>query len=70
VAEKLQSQSMAFDFIEGKDLPLIVEVSYGYVATAVKACNGHWDKNLNWHEGAMWPQDAILEDIMTKTNKR
>jgi len=65
VAEKLHSQSMAFDFVEGKDsTPLIVEVSYCYVAAAVNACGGHWDNDLNWHEGAMWPQDAIISDII------
>jgi len=65
VAGKLQSQSMAFDFIEGKDsTPLIVEVSYCYVAGAVKNCSGHWDRSLTWHEGEMWPQDAILSDLM------
>jgi glutathione synthase/RimK-type ligase-like ATP-grasp enzyme len=65
VAEKLQSQSMAFDFIEDENSnPLIVEVSYCYLASAVQACNGHWDKNLNRHEGAMWPQDAIMEDML------
>lgn len=70
VAEKLQSQSMAFDFIEDENSnPLIVEVSYCYLASAVKACNGHWDKDLNRHEGAMWPQDAILSDILQKVKK-
>jgi glutathione synthase/RimK-type ligase-like ATP-grasp enzyme len=70
VAEKLQSQSMAFDFVEDENSnPLIVEVSYCYLASAIKACNGHWDKDLNRHEGAMWPQDAIIEDVIAKTNK-
>jgi len=65
VAGKLRSQSMAFDFISDQDsTPLIVEVSYGYVPGAVNACSGHWDKDLNWHEGQMWPQDAIIEDII------
>jgi len=70
VAEKLQSQSMAFDFIEDKNSnSLIVEVSYCYLASAVKACNGYWDKDLNRHEGAIWPQDAILSDILQKEKK-
>jgi glutathione synthase/RimK-type ligase-like ATP-grasp enzyme len=67
VAGKLKSQSMAFDFVEDENSnPLIVEVSYCYLASAVKACNGHWDKDLNWHQGAMWPEDAILEDIISE----
>jgi glutathione synthase/RimK-type ligase-like ATP-grasp enzyme len=71
VAGKLKSQSMAFDFIEDENSnPLIIEVSYCYLASAVKACNGYWDKDLKWHEGAMWPEDAIIEDVIAKTNKR
>ncbi len=65
VAQKLQLQSIAFDFIEGQDSkPLIIEVSYCYVPSAVKDCSGYWDMNLQWHEGAIWPQDAIIEDIL------
>lgn len=68
---KLKSQSMAFDFVENESSnPLITEVSYCYLSSAIKACNGHWDKNLQWHEGAMWPEDAIIEDILAKVNKR
>ena len=67
VAQKLKAQSIAFDFLADKDsIPLIVEVSYCYVADAVKVCKGHWDKNMKWHEGKMWPQDAILWDILTQ----
>ncbi len=66
VAEKLKAQSVAFDFLEDEDsTPLIVEVSYCYLASAVRNCRGHWDKNLNWHKVKMWPQDAILEDIIS-----
>lgn len=65
VTQKLHSQSMAFDFVETADsTPLIVEVSYGYVPAAVHACNGYWDKELQWHAGAMWPQDAIIADVI------
>ncbi len=69
-AEKLQTQSMAFDFVESvNSTPLIVEVSYCYDANAVKACSGYWDKELNWHERSMWPQDAILEDILQQITR-
>ena len=65
VTGRLKMQNMAFDFVMAHDLtPKIVEVSYSYVPDAVYACPGHWDKDLNWHEGQVWPQDAILEDIM------
>jgi glutathione synthase/RimK-type ligase-like ATP-grasp enzyme len=65
VTRKVGSQSMAFDFVSGKDeQPLILEVSYNYNAQAVYTCPGHWDAKLNWHQGHIWPQDAILIDLL------
>ncbi len=64
-ARRIRSQSLAFDFVkERNDSPGIVEISYCYDAGAVHTCPGHWNHNLNWHEGNMWPQDAILEDLI------
>ncbi|HEU4400588.1 MAG TPA: hypothetical protein VFT43_00650 [Candidatus Polarisedimenticolia bacterium] len=65
VARKIGSQSLAFDFVllEGRT-PLIVEVSYCYDPKAVYNCAGHWDRRLSWHEGHVWPQDAILADLL------
>ena len=65
VTRKVGSQSMAFDFVVAENKqPMIIEVSYGYNANAIHSCQGHWDSNLNWQEGAMWPQDAILIDLL------
>lgn len=65
VAHKLGSQSMAFDFaLTESALPVILEVSYCFNAQAVYMCSGHWDDQLNWHEGHIWPQDAILLDLL------
>jgi glutathione synthase/RimK-type ligase-like ATP-grasp enzyme len=70
-ARKIGSQSMAFDFIfaPGGE-PKIVEVSYAYLDTAVHNCEGHWDPELNWCEGRMWPQDAIFDDVVASLEKR
>lgn len=52
VNEKNQSQSIAYDFVFDKDNnPLIVEISYGYTASAYDKCEGYWDKDLNWYKG-------------------
>lgn len=65
VTRKIGSQSVAFDFVLAKNKqPKIIEISYCYNANAVYSCPGHWDSKLNWHEGAMWPQDAILIDLL------
>ncbi len=65
VAQKLDSQSLAFDFVfDDQGAQRIVEISYTYVASAVQGCAGYWDENLNWQEGRYWPQDLILQDLL------
>jgi glutathione synthase/RimK-type ligase-like ATP-grasp enzyme len=65
VARKVGSQSLAFDFLfNSTHEPMIGEISYAYNSSAVHACDGHWDSQGNWHEGHLWPQDAILEDLL------
>lgn len=52
VNDKLKTQSIAFDFVFDEDnIPLIVEISYGYSANAYDACEGYWTKDMQWHEG-------------------
>jgi glutathione synthase/RimK-type ligase-like ATP-grasp enzyme len=66
IAARLRTQSAAFDFAldrEGK--PKILEVSFGYIAKVVHDCPGYWDESLHFVEGHFWPQDAILEDLLT-----
>jgi glutathione synthase/RimK-type ligase-like ATP-grasp enzyme len=69
VAHEIGSQSLAFDFVlDEKARPIILEVSYCYIPQLVYACEGHWDEQLNWHSGHMWPQDAILNDFIGKSS--
>ena len=68
VSGKIGSQSMAFDFVlDSEGRPLIVEVSYCYIPEFVYNCPGHWNDRLSWHAGHLWPQDAILQDILENT---
>ncbi|MBA7506226.1 hypothetical protein ES706_04907 [subsurface metagenome] len=70
VARKLGAQSIAFDFVMSAEAePKITEVSYCYVAEAVHRCEGYWDERLIWHEGHMWPQDAILIDLLEQLSR-
>jgi len=65
VTQKISAQSMAFDFVSGKhQQPFILEVSYGYIPKLVHSCLGYWDSKMNWHEGHVWPQDAIVIDLL------
>jgi glutathione synthase/RimK-type ligase-like ATP-grasp enzyme len=67
VADKIRSQSMAFDFIKDENgKPKLVEISYGFIPKLVYDCAGHWDRDLNWREGHVHPEDAILEDMLFK----
>lgn len=67
-ARKLNSQSMAFDFLfrgEARE-PVVGEISYGYADWAVEKCAGHWDSAMNWHEGHLWPEEAHVEDFLAR----
>ena len=65
VAGQLGTQSLAFDFLFNPQRePMIGEISYCFVSSAVHECPGHWDEQGIWHRGHVWPEDAILDDVM------
>ena len=71
VSRSIGSQSAAFDFIRGNSgEPVILEVSYDYRPEAVHACPGYWDPDLNWREGQIWPEHAILQDLIARIDER
>lgn len=61
LSEKLQTQCAAFDFVYDKDNnPLVVEVSYGFSQSGYEKCVGYWDKELQFHEGKINPQEWMI----------
>lgn len=68
VARKLGSTCLAFDYIKEKNdpEPVLVEISFGFVPDVVFNCPGYWTENLEWHEGCLFPQDVILNQILEK----
>jgi glutathione synthase/RimK-type ligase-like ATP-grasp enzyme len=64
VAEKLQTQCVAFDFVYDRGNPLIVEISYGFSPEGYDPCPGYWDIDLNWHEGQFDPYGWMVEDLL------
>ncbi|KPA15316.1 protein containing ATP-grasp fold, RimK-type [Candidatus Magnetomorum sp. HK-1] len=65
VSKKLNTQSLSFDFIfDSENEPKICEISYCYQSKAVHDCPGNWDHKLNWNKGHMWPEDAILLEVL------
>ena len=66
IADRIGSQSLAFDFLlDSQREPMISEISYCYVASMVHDCKGFWDRQRTWHPGHVWPEDAILADLLT-----
>lgn len=64
ISGALGTQSLAFDFLQREGTFVIAEISYAYMATYIHECPGYWDSSLVWHDGHVWPQDAILEDLL------
>ena len=73
VASKLQTQCIAFDFILDREIPKIVEISYGFVKEGYDACEGYWDKNMQWHQGKFdpcaWMVDVVVKQVEAKKQK-
>lgn len=69
-AEKLQTQSMAFDFIYDNGNPVITEISYCFCMgqNSADECPGNWDRNLNWHEEEIKPQVYMIENFVKSLN--
>ena len=67
ITKKIDSQSIAFDFIYGeKGNPFIVEISYAYaMGSSYDDCPGYWNRDLKWHEDAVDPQRYIIEDFIS-----
>jgi len=71
VARKVNAQSLAFDFIfDRAGNPYITEMSYCYRSSFLFKCSGHWDDQLDWHEGNIWPEDAILMDLLAAIDNK
>jgi glutathione synthase/RimK-type ligase-like ATP-grasp enzyme len=65
-AEKINGQSMAFDFIYDNGTPKIVEISYAFVNKVYDPCVGYWDKELNWSEGKFNHYGWMVELVIQK----
>lgn len=65
VTEKLQMQSVAFDFIfDEENQPLIVEISYGFGTKGISNALGFWTKDLTFHQNVCRPEEWILKNVL------
>lgn len=65
IAEKLETQSLALDYVFAAGRPLLVEISYAFLAQAYLSCPGYWKRDLSWVEGKFSPETFMIEDFLT-----
>ncbi len=67
VNKKIETQSIAFDFVfDYKNEPLIVEISYGFLASGYDSCHGYWGVDLKWHDGPFNPYGWMVDMMLKK----
>lgn len=65
LSSRLGFDCMTYDFLRDDEGSLLVnEISYGFVNWMVARCPGYWDRDLAWHAGASWPEQAQVEDFL------
>ncbi|HZN66284.1 MAG TPA: hypothetical protein VFB66_13425 [Tepidisphaeraceae bacterium] len=78
-ARTLRTQSLAVDGMYREDgRRVLVEISYYYEGWAIHECPGHWElrgddpqtAKMEWVEGKVRPQDAILEDFLAELGRK
>jgi glutathione synthase/RimK-type ligase-like ATP-grasp enzyme len=69
-AEKLNTQSLALDFVYKNQTPLIVELSYAFTKEVYDECQGYWDRDLNWHEGRFNPQGWMVDAVVKAVGEK
>ncbi|MCG7538910.1 hypothetical protein [Pseudoalteromonas sp. OF7H-1] len=64
-SEKLKADCLAYDFVfDEKDNPLIVEISYGFSIEAYDKCTGYWNRDLQWNDCTINPQEWMVENLI------
>lgn len=64
VTRNIKSQSCAFDFVQRNGEWLIIEISYAFSLPGYTQCPGYWDRDLEWHEGTVTPEQFMIEDLL------
>lgn len=66
VADRLQFQSMGFDYVvdQRDGIGRIVEISYGFSNEALMGSGGYWDRSLTWHQEPFNPAREVIENLV------
>lgn len=65
VADAIQSQSLALDYVYRDGVPLLIETSYGFTADVYYSCQGFWTRDLEWHDLPVNPEAFIVDDFIS-----
>jgi len=64
-SRKIRSQCLAYDFVfDEHNVPLLIEISYGFSVEAYDNCPGYWDDQLNWYDNSFNPQEWMVEAVV------
>lgn len=67
MSKKLKASLINFDFIIDKTgNPHVCEMNYGFLASGYLNCQGYWDSDLNWHEGANFDFCGWMVELLKK----
>jgi len=62
VVDKLRSDCTALDFVfDHHNVPLILELSYGFNKSVYDPCPGYWSRDISWNAGCIKPQEWMVE---------
>lgn len=66
VATVLKTQCIALDIVyKTNSLPVVVEISYAFSTGKVyEDCDGYWDKELEWHDAPVRPEEFMIIDFV------
>lgn len=65
-AERLKLRCVGFDYVIDKrdNTPKIIEMSYGFLSSALTKVGGYYDREYNWHDGGIVVEDEIIESLL------
>jgi glutathione synthase/RimK-type ligase-like ATP-grasp enzyme len=69
VTEKLQAQSLAFDFVLDGDEYKIVEISYPASPRGFPDCPGYWNRDLSWTKSPLRVEYFIMEEMLNSLGR-
>ena len=70
VSGSLKFQSMAYDILRKDGENLIGEISYTHPSNFVSKAPGFWDSDLNWRETRMTVEQANVEDMIARLDRK